>query len=197
MSETKEYRADVTLVGELKDDFSDIVLNGKKYLGGVICVTRFSGVVDEIPVYFKQRVNVGEFSAGDVVSITGRINTFLKRKNGRSKMLVCIESIEHTCASDGVNTVFVDGVVCLEPKLRETPAGKKITDLTIAVNFERGSAYIHAITWGRNAYKCAELNVGDFVRCEGRFQSRKYYKQYDDGTGEELTTYECSLSKVN
>lgn len=197
MSETKGYRADVTLVGELKEDFSEIVLDGKKYLGGVICVTRFSGVVDEIPVYFKQRVNVGSFSAGDQVRIVGKINTFLKRKNGRSKMLVRVESIEHTCESEANNIVFVDGVVCTEPKFRETPAGKKITDLTIAVNFERGSAYIHAITWGGNAHECAKLNVGDFVRCEGRIQSRKYYKRYDDGTGEELTTYECSFSKVN
>ena len=48
----------------------------------------------------------------------------------------------------------------------------------------------------RTARFASGLNVGDHVQLQGRFQSRVYQKQLPDGTVQERTAYEVSVSRL-
>ena len=96
------------------------------------------------------------------------------------------------------NTIEIDGFVCKQPVYRTTPFKREITDMLIAVNRAYNkSDYIPAIAWGRNARYAGNFSVGERVRIMGRIQSRIYQKQLEDGTVEERTAYEVSVSKLD
>ena len=95
------------------------------------------------------------------------------------------------------NTVFLSGALCKPPSFRTTPFGREIADLMLAVNRSYGkSDYIPCIAWGRTARFASGLSVGDHVQLQGRFQSRVYQKQLPDGTVQERTAYEVSVSRL-
>lgn len=97
-----------------------------------------------------------------------------------------------------MNKIQLDGYVCKEPIYRKTPLGREIADLLIAVNRSYGkSDYIPCVVWGRNAVYTSGLPVGTHLKLTGRIQSRGYVKMYEDGTEEQRTAYEVSVSKIN
>ena len=58
------------------------------------------------------------------------------------------------------------------------------------------SDYIPCITWGRNARFIKNLPVGTKISLSGRIQSRVYQKVAADGSVEDRTAYEVSVSKI-
>lgn len=64
-------------------------------------------------------------------------------------------------------------------------------------SFLRKSDYIPCVVWGRNARFVGQLEVGTHIEINGRIQSRGYIKKYEDGTEEQRTAYEVSVSKIN
>ena len=103
---------------------------------------------------------------------------------------------EEPSEKDNPNSIYLNGFLCKSPIYRQTPFGREITDLLIAVNRSYNkSDYIPCIAWGRNARYCALLSVGDNIKIWGRIQSREYQKKL----GDELitkTAYEISVSKL-
>ena len=99
------------------------------------------------------------------------------------------------------NEVVLVGYICKKPIYRQTPFGREIADLLLAVNRAYNkSDYIPTIAWGRNARFCQNLEVGAQVKIIGRVQSRQYEKKYEDGTSEMKVAYEvsiCSLELIN
>ena len=99
------------------------------------------------------------------------------------------------------NEVVLIGFVCKKPIYRQTPFGREIADLLLAVNRAYNkSDYIPTIAWGRNARFCQNIEVGTQVKIIGRVQSRQYEKKHEDGTVETKTAYEvsvCSLEVIN
>lgn len=49
---------------------------------------------------------------------------------------------------------------------------------------------------GRNAKYAGEYITGDKIQINGRLQSREYEKQLEDGTVEQRTAYEVSVSAI-
>ena len=47
------------------------------------------------------------------------------------------------------------------------------------------------------AKSLGQLEVGTYIEINGRIQSRGYIKKYEDGTEEQRTAYEVSVSKIN
>ena len=91
----------------------------------------------------------------------------------------------------------MDGYICKNPVYRQTPLGREITDLLVAINRPYNkSDYIPAIVWGRNAKFAKNLNVGDRIQLWGRVQSRGYEKKLDDGEILKKVAYEVSISKI-
>ena len=103
------------------------------------------------------------------------------------------EEIEETNS----NSIYLDGFICKPPVFRETPFGRQITDLLIAVNRDYNkSDYIPCIAWGRSALYLSDCKVGDRLQLEGRIQSREYFKRNsaDSEEGEYRVAYEVSIT---
>ena len=79
---------------------------------------------------------------------------------------------------------------------RRTPLGREICDLLLAVNRPYGRAdYLPCIAWGSVANRCAQMEVGDRLRLEGRLQSRQYHKMVE-GERQTRTAYEISIMNL-
>ena len=98
---------------------------------------------------------------------------------------------------DVSNEVILNGYICKKPIYRQTPFGREIADILLAVNRAYNkSDYIPAIAWGRNARFCQNLEVGTAVKVTGRVQSRSYEKKFEDGTTETRVAYEVSIASL-
>ena len=96
---------------------------------------------------------------------------------------------------DYSNNVVIDGYICKEPIYRQTPLGREITDVILAVNRDYAKTdYVPTVFWGRNAKFMCCFDIGTRIKVTGRLQSREYTKKYDDGTEESKTAYELSAS---
>ena len=95
------------------------------------------------------------------------------------------------------NEVTLVGYICKKPIYRQTPFGREIADVLLAVNRAYNkSDYIPCIAWGRNARFCQNMEVGTEVKLTGRVQSRTYEKKYEDGRVETRTAYEVSVASM-
>ena len=95
------------------------------------------------------------------------------------------------------NEVVLIGYICKKPIYRQTPFGREIADILLAVNRAYNkSDYIPSIAWGRNAKFCQNLEVGTEVKIVGRIQSRNYEKKYEDGTVVKKVAYEVSIGSL-
>ena len=100
-------------------------------------------------------------------------------------------------SSNITNEIVLIGYICKEPIYRQTPFGREISDILLAVNRAYNkSDYIPCIAWGRNARFCSKMSVGTEVKVTGRIQSRNYEKKHDDGSVEKKTAYEVSISNL-
>ena len=129
-------------------------------------------------------------------------SSYNKHEEKRNRLLLYVFVCEIEKANPGehtdLNKIQLDGYVCKEPIYRKTPLGREIADLLIAVNRSYGkSDYIPCVVWGRNAVYTSGLPVGTHLNLTGRIQSRGYVKMYEDGTEEQRTAYEVSVSKIN
>ena len=95
------------------------------------------------------------------------------------------------------NEVVLIGYICKKPVYRQTPFGREIADLLLAVNRAYNkSDYIPSIAWGRNARFCQNLEVGTEVKIVGRVQSRNYEKKLEDGSIVKKVAYEVSIGSL-
>ena len=95
------------------------------------------------------------------------------------------------------NEVVLVGYICKKPIYRQTPFGREIADILLAVNRAYNkSDYIPCIAWGRNARFCQNLEVGAQIKLVGRVQSRTYEKKHEDGSVETRVAYEVSVGSL-
>ena len=95
------------------------------------------------------------------------------------------------------NEITLIGYICKTPIYRQTPFGREIADMLLAVNRAYNkSDYIPCICWGRNARFCSKLEVGTEVKVVGRIQSRTYEKKFEDGRVEQRVAFEVSISNL-
>lgn len=172
----------------------------EKFYKTFIKVRRFSENYDILPVVlsemFVDEDDMSEF-VGERVEIVGSFRS--QNVDGKLKLYVFVDMIKFTDVSKSdINNIELTGVyICKAPNYRETPKGRKICDLIVAVNRVGGkSSYIPTITWGRHAQTSAKLRVGDKVKLSGRIQSREYTKVYQDGSSEIKTAYELSCDFI-
>lgn len=179
---------------------------GEGFYSFAVETERLSESVDILPVTVSERLLEGTALApGDLVDIYGQVrsyNNYIEEER-RNRLLITIFAREiepvndFSSQSKNPNEVFLDGFICKKPVYRETPFGREIADILLAVNRSYNkSDYIPCICWGRNAKFAASLNISDNVRVSGRLQSRTYQKKYDDGTIVEKIAYEISISKI-
>ncbi len=195
-----------TISGEIVSDFAfSHEVFGEGFYTTHLSAKRISGVVDVIPIMVSERlVDVKADWKGRQVEIEGPFRSYNKHDDGGNHLILSVfarkfDEFSQGVAdmSDDVNEIFFDGYICKEPKYRETPFGREITDILVAVNRPyKKSDYIPCIVWGRNARFAGHFEVGTRVAIEGRIQSRKYLKKISDTEAEKRVAYEVSVGKI-
>ena len=194
----------VTITGKIVGDkkFSHEIYGEGFYIYHIE-IPRLSEVVDRLPLTVSDRLLIDEgLKDGDIVKIEGQLRSYNKFIDNSNRLVLTIFAkhitfFEDEKESKNPNKIFLEGYICKAPIYRETPFGREITDLLIAVNrLYNKSDYIPTIAWGRNARFSSNLNVGDKIRIWGRVQSRQYQKKYPDGNIENKVAYEVSISKM-
>lgn len=189
------YNNALSISGVLECEFSlDHYYENEKFYKNYLSVTRTSGAIDVIPVIISESmIEKDQSYKGKLVYIRGQFRSFNRHEADRTHLDLYIfpESIQIVDECYHENDVFLEGFICNQPISRETPNGRIIADVILAVNRYYGkSDYIPVILWGRNAYSVSHLRTGDCIRVAGRAQSRTYTKD-----GEIRTVYEISTSK--
>ena len=191
----------VNISGEIVSDFLyDHESYGEGFYTTHIAVERLSGAVDRIPIMVSERLlDMNQNYVGQKVSVSGQFRSFNKGENEKRLLVLNVFVQEFGVVSDATNDnrIFLDGYLCKDPIYRKTPLGREIADLLIAANRSYGkSDYIPCVCWGRNARFAGSIEVGTRIKVSGRIQSRDYVKRDADGSKEERTAYEVSISKL-
>ena len=164
---------------------------------------RLSSSFDRLPIIISERIiDIDLLKVGKSVFIEGQFRSYNEVNEIKSKLILStfvkkIEIVDKLNKHQSQNELIIEGYLCKKPIYRETPLGREISDILVAVN--RGykkSDYIPCILWGRNAKFCDSLNVGDKVRILGRIQARDYEKKIENGNILKNTAYEVSAFRI-
>lgn len=215
MAEKKfETCNDVVVMGVVEEELEfSHETEYEKFYRTRLRVTRLSGVDDMVPILVSERLlgcALQTSLKGRWLKVQGELRSYnlYSSKDARTHLdvvvfveCICVyrKGIEFEDMND-VNNVCLSGIICKQPVYRETPFGRQITDLLLAVNRNYNkSSYIPCIVWGRNAVYAKNLNVGDEIRVYGRFQSREYTKKVLENPEnfESRITYEVSVAMIN
>lgn len=161
-------------------------------------VQRLSGATDVLNILARKRLlEELEVESAEKLRVLGQVRSFNNKSGVGARLVISVFARELAFASgEDENLVRLRGTLCKPPTLRQTPMGREISDLMVAVNRRYGrSDYIPCIAWGAQAHAASALHVGDCVSLEGRLQSRVYLKTMD-GVALEKTAYELSLSHL-
>ncbi len=194
----------VTLVGRVIGDreFSH-EMYGEGFYNYQLQISRLSEAYDMLPLTISERLLYDfELKDGELIKVEGQLRSYNKFTDGSNRLILTIfardiERLESDEEIKNPNQIFLEGFICKSPVYRETPFGREITDLLVAVNRSYNkSDYIPCIAWGRNAKFSAKLEVGDHIKSWGRIQSRRYQKKLQDGNVINRVAYEVSISKM-
>ena len=193
------------IVGEQKYSHE---IYGEKFYSFDLEVVRLSSNTDIIPITVSERLltNV-DLTIGKNVEVEGQFRSYNNYDSKKNRLILTvfakeIKEIEETGEQEEnkneiTNEVTLVGYVCKKPIYRQTPFGREIADILLAVNRAYNkSDYIPCIAWGRNARFCQNIEVGTEVKIIGRVQSRTYEKKHEDGTIEQRVAYEVSIASL-
>lgn len=198
------------LVGKVTSEkrFSHEIYGEKFYIFDME-VPRLSDTTDIIPVTASERIINDELLAiGNKLIIKGQFRSYNSYENEKNKLILTVFAKDVILAEDlseeeqeemkrTSNEVTLVGYICKKPIYRQTPFGREIADILLAVNRAYNkSDYIPSIAWGRNARFSQNLPTGTEVKVVGRVQSRSYEKKYEDGTIENRVAYEVSIASL-
>jgi len=180
---------------------------GERFYTFNLEVPRLSEISDMIPITISERlITETNLEIGTKVVIEGQFRSYNGYENEKSKLILTVFAKDIKIAEElespegenrkepNSNEVVLNGYICKKPIYRQTPFGREIADILLAVNRTYNkSDYIPCIAWGRNARFCQNIEVGTCVKIVGRVQSRGYEKKYEDGRVEQRTAYEVSV----
>lgn len=179
---------------------------GEKFYVFNMEVVRLSSTTDIIPITVSERLLTDiDLTIGKKVSVEGQFRSYNNYENEKNRLILTVFAKEITELNESdeeekeevTNEVVLVGYVCKKPIYRQTPFGREIADVLLAVNRAYNkSDYIPSIAWGRNARFCQNMEVGTEVKITGRIQSRTYEKKFEDGTSETRVAYEVSIASM-
>ena len=203
----------LTLVGKVTGEkkFSHEIYGESFYVFNLE-IPRLSGNSDIIPITVSERlIKEDTLQEGKKLLIKGQFRSYNSYENEKNRLILTVfakdivevkeneedEENEMVKKDTVTNEVVLVGYICKKPIYRQTPFGREISDLLLAVNRAYNkSDYIPCIAWGRNARFCQNLEVGTEVKIVGRVQSRNYEKKHEDGSIETRVAYEVSIGSL-
>ena len=205
----------ITLVGKVTvEKRLSHEIYGERFYVFDLKIPRLSGNADIIPVTISERIITDEtLLEGNKILVKGQFRSYNSYVNEKNKLILTVfakdisvidEKEEEKDAENEIvrkdiitNEVILIGYICKKPIYRQTPFGREISDILLAVNRAYNkSDYIPCIAWGRNARFCQTIEVGTQVKVVGRVQSRTYEKKFEDGTSEIRVAYEVSVGSL-
>ena len=170
-------------------------------------VPRLSGNEDIIPITISERlISNFDLVIGTKVVVEGQFRSYNSYEKEKNRLVLTVfakdimeynEEKQEEAKEQTSNEVTLNGYICKKPIYRQTPFGREIADLLLAVNRAYNkSDYIPCIAWGRNARFCENMEIGTEVKIVGRVQSRIYEKKFEDGTVEQRVAYEVSIGSL-
>ena len=204
----------LTLVGKVTGEkkFSHEIYGERFYIFNLE-IPRLSGVADIIPITISERlINEDTLTEGQKLLVKGQFRSYNSYESEKNRLILTVfakdikviseeeqneEENEMTKKDVITNEVVLIGYICKKPIYRQTPFGREIADILLAVNRAYNkSDYIPCIAWGRNAKFCQNLEVGAQIKLVGRVQSRTYEKKDEDGRVETRVAYEVSIGSL-
>lgn len=202
----------LTLVGKVtgEKEFSHEIY-GERFFIFKLAIPRLSGNEDIIPITISERlIQENTLQQGKKLLVKGQFRSYNSYENEKNRLILTVfakdvmeveeneEEENEIVKKDTItNEVVLIGYICKKPIYRQTPFGREISDILLAVNRAYNkSDYIPCISWGRNARFCQNLEVGSQVKVVGRVQSRTYEKKYEDGTSQTRVAYEVSIGSL-
>ena len=204
----------LTLVGKVTGEkkFSHEIYGERFYVFNLE-IPRLSGNSDMIPITVSERlIKEDTLQEGKKLLVKGQFRSYNSYENEKNRLILTVfakdivelneneendEENEMVKKDTVTNEVVLVGYICKKPIYRQTPFGREIADVLLAVNRAYNkSDYIPTIAWGRNARFCQNLEVGTKVKLVGRVQSRMYEKKHEDGTVENRVAYEVSIGSL-
>ena len=202
----------LTLVGKVTGEkkFSHEIYGERFYIFN-LSIPRLSGNSDIIPITVSERlIKDDTLEEGRKLLVKGQFRSYNSYENEKNRLILTVfakdvKEVEESGEEENeiikkdmvTNEVVLVGYMCKKPIYRQTPFGREIADILLAVNRAYNkSDYIPCIAWGRNARFCQDLDVGTEVKLIGRVQSRTYEKKHEDGTSETRVAYEVSVGSV-
>lgn len=202
----------LTLVGKVTGEkkFSHEIYGERFYVFNLE-IERLSGNADIIPITVSERLITDEMlEQGKKLLVKGQFRSYNSYDSQKNRLILTVfakdiieveepqeEENEFVKKDTITNEVVLIGYICKTPIYRQTPFGREIADVLLAVNRAYNkSDYIPTIAWGRNARFCQNLEVGTKVKIVGRVQSRMYEKKHEDGTVENRVAYEVSVGSL-
>lgn len=183
----------------------------EKFYKTRVRVARLSGTEDYVPIIVSDLLltNIlGNRLKGSYVEVGGQFRSYNRKgQDGRRHLILYLyvtaisvyKNEEELEEATNANLIYLDGHICKPPVFRETPLGREITDLMVAVsrNYKKAD-FIPCIAWGKVAHYASELQVGDRIKLFGRVQSREYFKRFspESEAGETRTAYEVSIMRM-
>ena len=193
----------LVLVGKITSDkkYSHEIYGEKFYVFNME-VVRLSSTTDIIPITVSERLLTDiDLTIGKKIEVEGQFRSYNNYENERNRLILTVFAKEikenEENEEEVTNEVVLIGYVCKKPIYRQTPFGREIADVLLAVNRAYNkSDYIPSIAWGRNARFCQNMEVGTEVKIVGRIQSRSYEKKFEDGSSETRVAYEVSIASM-
>ena len=199
----------VILIGKVANEkkFSHEIY-GEKFYSFDLSVPRLSGNADLIPVTISERLfKEDELVIDKKMKVEGQFRSYNSFEGEKNRLILTVfakdvnflaDDEEIVVSKDFIsNEITLVGYICKQPIYRQTPFGREISDMLLAVNRAYNkSDYIPCICWGRNARFSSKLPVGTEVKVVGRIQSRIYEKKFEDGQVEQRVAFEVSISNL-
>lgn len=169
-----------------------------------VSVKRRSGRADVIPVIVSDGlVDVSGCYLGQLACIRGQFHSQRHRVDGKSHLMLSVFASEIAFCTQGFdnykdkdsNQIFLDGYICKEPIIRNTPRGRRLAEVILAVNYHSGEAdYLPCIFWERHLSFIENCIIGSHLQLHGRIQSREYVKKISESESETRIAYEVSAN---
>lgn len=193
----------VHMIGKIAEEFLfHHKIYGESFYLATLETRRLSGRTDKIPLMVSGcLIDMTQSYIGETVEVNGQFRSHNWHEGDKNHLMLYVFAADLNFASGTKgctenNQIHLNGYICKPPTYRETPQGREIADLLIAVNRTCGkSDYIPCIVWGRNARYAAGLPVGHEIELRGRIQSREYTKYVND-IQETRTAYEISVHYI-
>lgn len=204
MSEVAILNNQVTLSGRIVSNFEfNHEAYGERFYIANLMSKRLSSREDVLPIMVSDRlIDVTMDWTGKFVKISGQFRSYNKHEGEKSQLILTafareFEEITDTLLMNFKNTIFLDGYICKKPVYRQTPLGREIADILLAVNRPYGKTdYLPMVCWGRTARFVGQFEVGSHIQLWGRIQSREYQKRIADGEIVTKIAYEVSASRM-